>query len=360
MMRTKARWAPPLDQDVSVVQGDPAARDAMARRLRPSCKRSEPRQRAMADRRGWLSPAERTNRWPRADVTGDATPYAFQHRRRRALWAPEAVRDERRHALVPHLGAPEAVRVLDETGLLTNGRHAAGGARPYRGTAGTVEHGQIGVWLGSAGQLGQAVRARALSRPQAWTTDRARCRQAGIPDARGVVTQPQLAQHLLARAGGAGGPATWGTGDRVDGDDRRLRRWLAAQPQADVLAVAGTAYVWLNWRPRQVNTIVASLPEDGWTRLRAGDGTTGPRWYAWRGLPWADPQEPGWRRWLRVRRRVRAPQELQASGVVALQQTAVTAVVRVAGTRGTSARGVEAATGAVGVDQDAVRSWTGW
>jgi SRSO17 transposase len=76
--------------------------------------------------------------------------------------------------------------VLDETGLLTNGRHAAGGARPYRGTAGTVEHGQIGRGLGSAGQLGQAVRARALSRPQAWTTDRARGRQAGIPDARGV------------------------------------------------------------------------------------------------------------------------------------------------------------------------------
>jgi DDE superfamily endonuclease len=163
MMRTKARWAPPLHQDVSVVRGGPASRDAMARRLRPSCKRSEPRQRAMADRRGWLSPAERTNRWPRADVTGDATPYAFQHRRRRAPWAPEAVRDERRHALVPHLGAPEAVRVLDETGLLTNGRHAAGGARPYRGTAGTVEHGQIGRGLGSAGQLGQAVRlARCL------------------------------------------------------------------------------------------------------------------------------------------------------------------------------------------------------
>jgi hypothetical protein len=77
MMRTKARWAPPLHQDVSVVQGGPASRDAMARRLRPSCERSEPRQRAMAERWGWLSPAERTNRWPLADVTGDATPSAF-------------------------------------------------------------------------------------------------------------------------------------------------------------------------------------------------------------------------------------------------------------------------------------------
>jgi SRSO17 transposase len=75
--------------------------------------------------------------------------------------------------------------VLDETGLLTNGRHAAGGARPYRGTAGTVEHGQIGG-AGVCRSAGPGRAARALSRPQAWTTDRARGRQAGIPDARGV------------------------------------------------------------------------------------------------------------------------------------------------------------------------------
>jgi hypothetical protein len=77
MMLTQARYAPPLDQDVSVIQGSPADLDDLERRLRPSCERSEPRPRAMADRRGWLSPAERTNRWPLADATGDATPSAF-------------------------------------------------------------------------------------------------------------------------------------------------------------------------------------------------------------------------------------------------------------------------------------------
>jgi SRSO17 transposase len=116
----------------------------------------------------------------------------------------------------------------------------------------------------------------------------------------------------------------------------------------------------LNWRQRQVNTIVASRPEDGWTRLRAGDGTTGPRWYDWRWLPLADPQEAGWRRWLRVRRRVSASQELQTYVVFALQQIALTEVVRVAGTRGTIESGVEAAKGEVGVDHYKVRSWTGW
>jgi len=74
----------------------------------------------------------------------------------------------------------------------------------------------------------------------------------------------------------------------------------------------------------------------------------------------AEPQEPGWRRWLLVRRSVSAPQELQAYVVFALQQTALTEVVRVAGTRWTIENGFEAAKGEVGLDQDEVRSWTGW
>jgi SRSO17 transposase len=52
--------------------------------------------------------------------------------------------------------APEAVLVVDETGVLKKGRHSAGVARPYRGTAGRVENGPIGVVLGSARALGQA------------------------------------------------------------------------------------------------------------------------------------------------------------------------------------------------------------
>ena len=78
------------------------------------------------------------------------------------------------------------------------------------------------------------------------------------------------------RAFAAGMPAKWVTGDSVYGDDRRLRMWLEAQPQAYVLAVSGQEYVWLDGRQRQVKTILAALPEDGWTRLSAGDGAKRP------------------------------------------------------------------------------------
>src|ERR671932_721768 len=57
----------------------------------------------VTDLRGRLSPAERKNSWQLAEVSGDATPYAFQHLLRRALWGPEAVRDELRHDIVQPL-----------------------------------------------------------------------------------------------------------------------------------------------------------------------------------------------------------------------------------------------------------------
>jgi SRSO17 transposase len=284
----------------------------------------------------------------------------LQHLRRRALWDPEAVREALRGDVIQHLGDPEAWLVIDATGVLNKGRHAAGVARHYRGTAGRMEHCQIGVFLGDAGPRGQALLERALYLPKAWTDDPARCQQAGMPQDRRFATQPQLAPQRLHRALAAGVPATWVTGDRVYGDARRLRMWLETQPQASVLAVSGQEYVWLGWQPRQVKTILAALPEDGWTRLSAGDGSQGPRWYDWRWRPLADPMDPSWRRWLLVRRSISEPAERRASVVFAPQTMTLEAVVRVAGARWTIESSVEAAKGEVGLDDYEVRHGTGW
>jgi hypothetical protein len=202
-----------MDQDVSAVYGGVAYLNDLERRLAPSFERAEPRQRAMASLRGLRSSAERKHSWPWAESSGDATPYAFQHLLRRAL------------------GDPEAVLVLDETGFPTQGRHSAGVARQYRGTTGTVDHGQIGVCLGDASRRGHVLLDRELYLPQEWTDDRARCQQAGIPEDRPVATKPPLARQMLARALTAGMSAPWVTGDRVYGNDRRRRLWWEAQPR---------------------------------------------------------------------------------------------------------------------------------
>jgi SRSO17 transposase len=223
-----------------------------------------------------------------------------------------------------------------------------------------MENGQMGVFLGSASRLGQALLDRELSLPKEWTNDPARCQQAGMPADRQFATTPQLAQHRLQRALAAGVPGRWVTGDSVYGNDRRLRLWLEAQPWAYVLAVSGQEYVWRGWQPRQVNTLLAALPEDSWTRLSAGDGAKGPRWYDWQWRPLADPVDPQWRRWRLVRRRMSTPKEMTAYVVCAPQATALEEMVRVAGSRWTIESGFEAAKGEVGLDHDEVRSWTGW
>ena len=117
------------------------------RRIGAQFPRWDARQRAGASLRGLLSPVERKNGWQLAEVNGDDTPYGVQHLLGRAVWNAEAVRDDLRGYLMEHLGTPQGVMVIDETGFLKKGRHSAGVARQYSGTAGRVENSQIGVFL---------------------------------------------------------------------------------------------------------------------------------------------------------------------------------------------------------------------
>jgi SRSO17 transposase len=357
---TTSSRSTPTDATASTIAGGRAYLADVARRLAPYFARSQSRDRVLAYLRGLLSEAERKNSWQVAEACGEPTPYGFQYLLSRADWDADAVRDELRTYGMQHLGDPHGVLVLDETGFLKKGRHSAGVARQYSGTAGKVDNCQIGVFLGYASPLGQVLLDRELYLPQAWTDDRERCRQAGIPEDRRFATKPQLAQQMLARALAAGVPATWVTGDSVYGDHRPLRRWLEAQPQAYVLAVSGKEYVGLGTQLRQVKAILTSLSAEGWTRLSAGDGAKGPRWYDWRWLPLAAPLEAGWHRWLLVRRSLCVPMELTAYVVFAPHATSLQEVVRVAGSRWTVESGFEEAKGEVGLDQYEVRSWTAW
>ncbi len=102
------------------------------------------------------------------------------------------------------------------------------------------------------------------------------------------------------------------TGDRVYGDDRRLRLWLEAREHAYVRAVSGNEYVWVGWRQRQVKPRLAPLPEDGWERVSAGAGAKGPREDEWLRQPIGNGLQEAGRRWLLVRRSSTEPPEVTA------------------------------------------------
>src|SRR5262245_32865868 len=117
------------------------------------------------------------------------------------------------------LGAPAAVRVLDEPRFLKKGRDSAGVTRRGRRTAGHGEHGQKGVIPNCASRLGHAWLDRERHWAKGWTDATVRCRQAGIPAHRRFATKPQLAQQMLQQARAAGVTARWVTDDSVYGGD---------------------------------------------------------------------------------------------------------------------------------------------
>jgi SRSO17 transposase len=332
----------------------------IGRRIGGVFARSETRSRAMAYLAGLLSPAERKNSWQLAELSGDPTPYGFQHLLGRADWDPDALRDRLHAYVTDYLHAPDAVGVIDETGFLKKGRQSAGVARQYSGTAGRIENCQIGVFLAYATRHGHTLLDRELYLPAEWTDDRARCRGAGIPDERPFATKPALARQMLARTLDAGVMLAWITGDSVYGDDRQVRAWLEQRQQAYVLAVSGKESMWIQQEQRRISTLVSAPPADGWEQISAGNGSKGPRWYDWLRIEASAPVQNGWARWVLLRRSMTEPSEVTAYVVFAPATATVAELVRVAGMRWTVEESIQTAKGEVGLDHYEVRSWTGW
>lgn len=211
-----------------------------------------------------------------------------------------------------------------------------------------------------ASEHGQTLLDRELYLPKEWTADHDRCRRAGIPDEQIFATKPALARQMLARTLAAGMVLAWVTGDSVYGNDRGLRGWLEERKQAYVLAVSGNEMVWIDQEQRQIKTILAGLPTEGWERISAGMGSKGPRWYDWRRMASSDPSPQGWKRWLLVRRSLSDPTELTAYLTFAPTRSSLAEQVRVAGMRWTVEESIQTAKGEVGLDHYEVRSWTGW
>ena len=328
-------------------------------------RRAEPRGRALAYLRGLLSPVDRKNGWQVAEAAGEPTPDGMQRLLASAEWDADRVRDDLRAYVVEHLGDPEAVLVLDETGFLKKGNKSVGVQRQYSGTAGRIENCQIGVFLGYASRHGFAFLDREVYLPRAWANDRARRAEAGVPDTVTFQTKGQLARRMLERADAAGIPYAWVTGDENYGSDGALRGWLEEGRRPYVLAVRANEYLWV-WddeaapQQRTVAAIAADLPEQAWVRLSAGDGAKGPRLYEWALVPRRPGSTAAWQVWLLVRRSLNDPTEVAYYFVYGPSGTPLETIVRVAGRRWTIEEGFEQAKGEVGLDHYEVRRWAGW
>ena len=329
--------------------------EEVARRIGVRFARSEARRRAVAYVQGLLSPVERKNGWQLAEQAGDASPYGVQHLLGRATWDADKVRDDLRAYVVEHLGDPEGVLIVDETGFLKKGEQSVGVQRQYSGTAGRIENCQIGVFLAYHAPRGRTFLDRALYLPRSWSEDPERCQAAGVPDTVRFATKLTLARQMLERALEEGVPARWVTSDSVYGSDSHFRRFLQERGISYVLGVTSDYAV----RPYTVGSLADRLPRKAWKRRSAGAGRKGPRRYEWaRHRMYRD--ENGWGHWLLIRRQIGARHERAYYRVFAPARTTLEEMVAVAGKRWAVEECFETAKGECGLDEYEVRSWTGW
>jgi SRSO17 transposase len=223
--------------------------------------------------------------------------------------------------------------------------------------------------LAYASSKGHTLLDRELYLPKEWAEDIERRKEAGVPESVKFATKPQLAREMLERAFEAEVPCKWVTADAIYGGDRRLRMWLEKEEQPFVLAVTSVEPLWCDIgrgvRQERAAAMAASVSEDEWQRLSAGEGAKGSRLYDWvrvelERLVWLNEEEPRWAHWLLARRSIEKPEDLAYYVVFCPINTTLEELVQVAGKRWTVEESFEITKGEVGLDEYEVRHWTAW
>lgn len=205
-------------------------------------------------------------------------------------WNHRPLLTELTRSVARELGSPEGVLVFDPSAFAKKGNASVGVQRQWCGRLGKVENCQVGVYLGYVGPTDHALVDVRLYLPREWTSDRARCKRAGVPRDVRFRTRHQLALEMLDEHGGLL-PHAWVTGDDEMGRSSWFRRGLAERQERYLLAVPSNTLVRdLEAEPppysgrgrhpvipfQRVDRWCAAVSENAWTEVTVRDGEKGP------------------------------------------------------------------------------------
>jgi SRSO17 transposase len=335
--------------------------DLVHERIAERFTRSEPRARVREYVSGLVAGLERKNGWTLAERAGAVSLDGMQRLLRRADWDVDGVRDDVRDYVIEHLRHRQGVLIGDETGFIKKGRRSAGVQRQYSGTAGRTENCQIGTFLAYASKHGHALIDRELYVPESWTSDRDRCRTAGIPEKVEFQTKPRQMIAMLTGALDAGVPFAWVTADEVYGQAGYLRDWLEDHDAGYVLAIRSIDRVNTTDDDRVVAAeAIAALPGRAWRRLSVGAGAHGPREYDWARIPIRTAWRAGRGHWLLARRSLNDPTEIAYYVCYGPRRSTLVDLAWVAGCRWHVEECFQQAKNEAGLDHYQVRSRRAW
>jgi SRSO17 transposase len=205
--------------------------------------RSEQRRCAGLYARGLLEAGARKSLEPMVARLGEDGDYeALQHFLADSPWDPVVIQRAVAERVAPGIGVQ--AWVIDDTGVVKDGKRSPGVKRQYSGTLGKIGNCQIAVSVHAVGDEGTVPLDFALYLPEEWCEDPVRRREAKIPEGVEFQTKPQQAAGLIERA------ATWDIprapvlGDEAYGKNTELRTRLDGAGIEYVLSVNADALLY--------------------------------------------------------------------------------------------------------------------
>ena len=203
-------------------------------------------------------------------------------------WDPTLVLRACAERVAPEIGV--TAWVVDDTGIVKDGKHSPGVKRQYSGTLGKIGNCQITVSVHAVGLRGTLPLGWRLYLPEEWCEDEERRQKAKIPAEISFQTKPQLAADLCQQAAGWGVPAAPILADSAYGDDTAFRSGLHALAREYVVAVRAETSVYgpqttfavpprkgtsgrpptvarAERKPESVRSLAAGLPTRAWQTL---------------------------------------------------------------------------------------------
>jgi SRSO17 transposase len=199
---------------------------------------------------GLLMPCERKSVEPMAAVTAPertaAQHQSLLHFVGEGRWSDEKVLTKVRERVLPVLdrAGPIEAWIIDDTAFPKKGTHSVGVARQYCGELGKQDNCQVAVSLSIANHHASLPVAYRLYLPEAWASDAARRKKAGVPDRIVFQTKIEIALDQIRAACAAGLPRGVVLIDAGYGNHSDLRAALTALKLSYVAGILSSTTVW--------------------------------------------------------------------------------------------------------------------
>ncbi len=219
-------------------------------------------------------------------------------------WDEDALRTRLQKVVAAEHASPHSVGIIDETSDVKKGTKTPGVQRQWCGCSGKTENCIVTVHLAYAVDDFHCLLDGELFLPESWSEDRARWREAGIPDEMVYRPKWEIALEQYDRAITNGIPFEWLTFDEGYGSKGPFLKALSERSQKYVAEVPVTMTGWLtppkvtsrrsqrtgrparvprltkdSRRPQRIDELLNSHPklrDQAWTRYRIKDGEKGP------------------------------------------------------------------------------------